>query len=120
MNIKHSLDFDLIKKMIDKGFTVKETANYFGIPEITLKYHVSNKGLGSFAKYGSKERDADIIRVVELYNGNTTKAATELKMAQPNVYRRYQILKQRQRNKEERFKWLEQYVKDIVKGAEED
>lgn len=114
--LKKNINIDFLKQLIEKGFTLRETAEILQVPFQTVQYHTRINKLGRFKFYTFKERDAQIIKLMEEYK-NSTKVAQMLGLKQPNVYKRYKQLMQNAKTKKERYEWLNNFLnaKDVEK-----
>lgn len=112
------IDFELLKLMVKKGFTLEETSQYFNCPYQTIQYYVRHKKLGTFKRYPKGKNDADIIRALEDEGKNQIQASISLGLKQNNISKRYKTIKRYRQLKEERFRWLQKWdtVKDVAKN----
>ena len=114
---KRNIDFTLLKKMQEKGFTLGEVSKYFNCPEATIDYYMRTRGWGRFKRYNSGKADIKIIDALEYQHLTQTQASKILGIKQGNISKRYNQIKEYRKLKEERYKWLKKL--EDAKGAEE-
>ena len=111
--VKKEIDLDFLKKLIEKGFTVEESAKILDIPIDTMQYWARTRNLGKFARYKKGFYDDAIREAVKEFNGNISQAARHLGLKQPHVHLRYNNLVIFDIKKEERYKWLKKYHSEV-------
>lgn len=109
------LDVELLKEMMDKGFTLKEISDYFNRPSISIQYYARTRKLGRFKEYRFGKYDKDIIESIDNTKLTQMQIANKLNIPQSFVCKRYKQLKKWEQLKKERFEWLQsiQFVKDV-------
>lgn len=116
--LKREVDFEFIKKIIQKGFTVDEASLILNMPKNTIQYYTRTRKLGKFERYKIGKYDNQILKVMEDCNYSATEAAKILNLSQPHIYMRYKKLKDNQGKREERYQWLmkQGFANDVVKN----
>lgn len=109
-------DFDLLQKMLNKGFTNYECAEYFNIPLITIQYYAKTRNMGKFSRYKKGFYDDEILKLMDTCK-NQTEVAEKLGISQSHVSRRYNRLKEFEKKKVERYKWLKKQKRDSAKDV---
>ena len=120
--LTREVDFDFIKKLIDKGFTISEASEILKLPIDTMQYYARTRKLGKFSRYRKGTDDDRIMITMKACGESATEASKILGIAQPKVWIRYKVINDNKRAKESRFRWLKknyptlyQDVKGVVK-----
>ena len=106
---KRNINFELLKMMRDKGFTVNETAEYFNCPLDTISYYMRTRKFGKFARYKKGKDDERILDALEVQGLSQTQASKILGIKQCNISKRYKSLKRFRELKKERYEWLKKW-----------
>ena len=114
--LTRDIDFELLKLMVKKGFTLEETSEYFNCPYQTIQYYVRKRKYGWFARYLKGRNDDLIIQLLEVEHKTQSEAEQILGIKQCNISKRYNKLKKFRALKEERYKWLTKW--ESAKGVE--
>ncbi len=109
MKLTRQINFELMQKMQEKGFTAKETAEYFNIPLDTLFYYRRTRKMGRFKRYKKGLYDDKIIDTLEVQHLTQTEASKLINYPQSHISKRYKKLKKFRELKEERYKWLKEW-----------
>ncbi len=117
MTQNKNIDLNLLQKMISKGFTPYETAEFFGCSYQTIQYYARTRKLGKFKKYYEKNWDKELLRLANVEKLSIYRIAKNLNKTYAIVYNRYKTLTERDKNKKERYQWIKKYV--IAKDVEE-
>ena len=106
---KRNINFELLKLMQEKGFTISEVCEYFDCPWQTIDYYTRTRKIGRFARYKKGKNDMRIIDALEVQHMTQTQAALVLGIKQCNISKRYNELKKFRQLKEERYQWLKKW-----------
>lgn len=113
--LKNSIDLNLLKMMIEKGFTQDEACAYFGVKYATIRYHARIHNMGRFKNNKKSKLEEEIIYWIEKRKKTMVETASILHTYEPHISSMYKkILKNRQMMRE-RFQWLHQWesAKDV-------
>lgn len=106
---KRNINFELLKLMQQKGFTINETAEYFNCPLDTISYYMRTRKFGKFQRYKKGFYDDKIIDALEIQHLTQTEASKLLGIKQGNISKRYKALRKFRELKEKRYKWLQKW-----------
>ena len=114
---EHNVNVELMRQMQIKGFTAKEVCSYFNLPYDTMRWYARKNNIPRFKNDKGSKIDERILIYLETEHLTMTKTAELLNTTQPYISRRYKIIKEKRKAKEERFEWLKN-LEDVEDVAE--
>lgn len=106
---KRNINFELLKLMHDRGFTVNEVAEYFECPLPTIQYYSRTRKWGRFKSFKKGWYDEEIMTRMKA-GMSQTQIASILNIPQSFISVRYKQLTNYERKKKERYEWLNKWL----------